>query len=112
MVQFLSIIFFSWISLIFFWGGVSKVPVFCVTLYFSLLSKNIKINIYIQQYNFTCCFVWERISSVTLTENHGLKVFENRALRKILGRKRDEVIEKWRRLHNEEIYNLVTPNYF
>jgi hypothetical protein len=33
-------------------------------------------------------------------------VFENRALRKIFGPKRDEVIGGWRKLHNEGLYNL------
>jgi hypothetical protein len=40
-----------------------------------------------------------------------LKVFENRVLRKIFGAKRDEVTGEWRRLHNEEFYNLYcSPN--
>jgi hypothetical protein len=29
-------------------------------------------------------------------------------LRKIFGPKRDEVIEGWRKLHNEELYNLYS----
>jgi hypothetical protein len=33
-------------------------------------------------------------------------VFENRVLRKIFGPKRDEVIEGWGKLHNEELHNL------
>jgi hypothetical protein len=33
-------------------------------------------------------------------------VFENRVLRKIFGPKRDDVIECWRKLHNEELHNL------
>jgi hypothetical protein len=33
-------------------------------------------------------------------------VFENRALRRIFGPKRDEVIGGWRKLHNEELHNL------
>jgi hypothetical protein len=38
-------------------------------------------------------------------------VFENRVLRKIFGRKRDEVTGEWRRLHNEELNNLYSlPN--
>jgi hypothetical protein len=32
-------------------------------------------------------------------------VFENRALRRILGPKRDEVTGEWRKLHNEELRN-------
>jgi hypothetical protein len=43
---------------------------------------------------------------VTLTEKLGLKVSENRALRKIFGRKRDKVTQEWRRLHNGEICDL------
>jgi hypothetical protein len=33
-------------------------------------------------------------------------VFENRALRRIFGPKRDKVIGDWRKLHNEELHNL------
>jgi hypothetical protein len=44
--------------------------------------------------------------SVTLREEHRLRVFENRVLRRIFGRKRDEVIGEWRRLHNEELNDL------
>jgi hypothetical protein len=33
-------------------------------------------------------------------------VFENKVLRKIFGRKRDEVISSWRKLHNDELHNL------
>jgi hypothetical protein len=33
-------------------------------------------------------------------------VFENRALRRIFGQKRDEVIGEWRKLHGEELHNL------
>ena len=35
-----------------------------------------------------------------------LRVFENRALRKIFGPKRDEVTGEWRRLYNVELYDL------
>jgi hypothetical protein len=37
-----------------------------------------------------------------------LKVFENRALRRIFGPKREEVAGGWRRLHSEELHNLYT----
>jgi hypothetical protein len=33
-------------------------------------------------------------------------MFENRVLRRILGPGRDEKIGGWRKLHNEEFYNL------
>jgi hypothetical protein len=35
-------------------------------------------------------------------------VFENRVLRRIFGSKRDEVTGEWRKLHNEELYNLYS----
>jgi hypothetical protein len=41
---------------------------------------------------------------------HGLKVFENRVLRRIFGPKRDEVEEGWRRLHNEKLRNLYASS--
>jgi hypothetical protein len=33
-------------------------------------------------------------------------VFDNRVLRRIFGPKRDEATGEWRRLHNEELYDL------
>jgi hypothetical protein len=39
-----------------------------------------------------------------------LKVFENRVLRTIFGPKRDEVTGEWRKLHNEELHKLYSPN--
>jgi hypothetical protein len=46
-----------------------------------------------------------------LREEHGLRVFEIRVLRRIFGPKRDEMIGGWRKLHNEELHNLYSsPN--
>jgi hypothetical protein len=36
-----------------------------------------------------------------LKKEHRLRVFENRALRRIFGLERDEVRGEWRRLHNK-----------
>jgi hypothetical protein len=36
----------------------------------------------------------------------GLRVFENRVLRRILGPKRDEVTGGWRKLHIDELHNI------
>jgi hypothetical protein len=41
-----------------------------------------------------------------LREEHRLRVFESRVLRRIFGPKRDEVTGEWRKLHNEELRDL------
>jgi hypothetical protein len=50
------------------------------------------------------CETWSR----TLREEHRLRVFENRVLRRIFGPKRDEVTGEWRKLLNEELHNLYS----
>jgi hypothetical protein len=45
--------------------------------------------------------------SLTVREEHKLRVFENRVLR-IFGPKRDGVTGGWRKLHNEELHNLYS----
>jgi hypothetical protein len=40
--------------------------------------------------------------SLILREEHRLRVFENRVLRRVFGPKRDEATGEWRKLHNEE----------
>jgi len=37
-------------------------------------------------------------------------VFEKRALRKIFVSERDDAIGYWRRLHNDELHDLYSPN--
>jgi hypothetical protein len=72
-----------------------------------LLSRNVKVKIYktitlpVDLYG---CATW----SLTLREEHRLRVFENRVLRRIFGPKRDEVTGEWRKLHNEELHNLFS----
>jgi hypothetical protein len=46
--------------------------------------------------------------SLTLREEHRLRVFENRVLRRIFGPKRDEVTGGWRKLHNEELHGVYS----
>jgi hypothetical protein len=41
--------------------------------------------------------------SLILREEHRLRVFKNRVLRRIFGPKRDEVTGERRKLHNEEL---------
>jgi hypothetical protein len=49
--------------------------------------------------------------SLKLREEHRLKVFENRILRRIFGPKRDEVTGEWRKLYNEKLVILYSsPN--
>jgi hypothetical protein len=43
-----------------------------------------------------------------LQEEHRLRVFENKVLRRIFGPKRAEVMAGWRKLHNEELHNLYS----
>jgi hypothetical protein len=48
--------------------------------------------------------------SLTLREEHRLRVFENRVLRRVFGPKRDEVTGEWIKLHNEKLNDLYLPN--
>jgi hypothetical protein len=50
---------------------------------------------------------WETLS-LTLSEEHRLRVFENRVLRRIFGLKRDEVTGEWKKLHNVELHDLYS----
>jgi hypothetical protein len=45
---------------------------------------------------------------VSHIEEHGLRVFENRVLRKIFGSKMDKVTGEWRRLHDVELHDLYS----
>ena len=76
----------------------------------SLLSKNIKIKIYrtiILPVVLYGCETW----SLTMREEHRLRVSENRVLRRIFGPRRDEVTREWRKLHDEELNDLhFSPN--
>jgi hypothetical protein len=72
-----------------------------------LLSRNVKIKIYriiILPVVLYGCETW----SLTLREEHRLRVFENRVLRRIFGPKRDEMTGVWRKLHNEELHGLYS----
>jgi hypothetical protein len=43
-----------------------------------------------------------------LREERRLRAFENRALRRMFGPKRDEVTGEWRKLHNGELNDLYS----
>ena len=75
-----------------------------------MFSKNIKVKIHanillpVVLYG---CEPW----SVTLREEHQLKVFENRVVTKICGLQTEEVKEEWRKLHIEELRDMYySPN--
>jgi hypothetical protein len=46
--------------------------------------------------------------SLTLREEHKLRVFENRVLRRIFGPKSAELTGERRKLHNEKLHNLYS----
>jgi len=74
------------------------------------LTKNLKMKIYrtiILPAVFYGCEAW----SPTLREERRLRVFENKALKRIFGPKRDEVTGEFRKLQNEELKDLYcSPN--
>ncbi|KAJ4439164.1 hypothetical protein ANN_15121 [Periplaneta americana] len=73
----------------------------------NLLSKNLKVRIYktvILPVVLYGCETW----TLTLREEHRLRVFENKVLRKIFEAKRDEVTGEWRKLHNAELHALYS----
>jgi hypothetical protein len=71
--------------------------------------KNLKIKIYktvILPVVLYGCETW----SLTLREEHRLRVIENRVLRRIFGPKREDD-GSWRKLHNDELHSLYSsPN--
>ena len=75
-----------------------------------LLSKDLKIKVYrsiILPLVLYGCETW----SLTLREEHRLRVVENRVLRRLFGPKRNGVTGEWRKLHNEELNDhYSSPN--
>ena len=73
----------------------------------TLLSKNLMIKIHrtiILTVVLYGCENW----SLILREEHRLRVFENRVLRRIFGPRRDEGTREWRKLHNEGLNDLYS----
>ena len=72
-----------------------------------LLSKKLIVNTYktimlpVVLYG---CETW----SLGLKEEHKLRVFENKVLRKIFGAERDKITGQWRKLHNAELHALYS----
>jgi hypothetical protein len=76
-------------------------------LSFHLLSKNVKVRIYstiILPVVLHGCESW----SLTVREEHKLRLLKTRLLRRILGPIKDGVTGGWRKLYNVEIHNLYS----
>jgi hypothetical protein len=72
-----------------------------------MLCRNVKVKILktiILQFVLCGCETW----SLTLREEHRLRVLENSVVRRIFGAKRDEITEEWRKLYNEEFHILYS----
>jgi len=76
----------------------------------SFLSTNINIKIF-RTLILPVVLYGCKVSSLTLREEHRLRVFENRVLRTIFRLKRDEVTGEWIIIRNGEVYKLYSsPN--
>ena len=77
---------------------------------FQFAIKNLKVKVYrtlILAVVLYGCETW----SLTLMKESSLRISENSVLRRILGPRREEVIEESRKLHNEELNDLYcSPN--
>ena len=75
-----------------------------------LLSKKLKVKTYKTIIPPVVLYGCETLS-LTLTEEHRLRVFENKVLRKIFGGMKDEITGEWRKLHIDELHALYSsPN--
>jgi hypothetical protein len=70
-----------------------------------LFSRNVKVKIY---KNIILSVVL--YGSLTLREEHRLRVFENSVISSIFRPKRDELTGEWRKLHSEELHVYPSPN--
>ena len=75
-----------------------------------LLSKNLKVKTY-KTIILPVALYGCKTRSLTLREEHRLRVLGNKVLRKIFGAKKDEITGEWRKLHNPELHALYSsPN--
>ena len=75
--------------------------------YRHLLFKKLKVNTYktiILLVALYGCETWY----LTFREEHRLRVFENKVLRKSFGAKRNEITGEWRKLHNSALHSLYS----
>jgi hypothetical protein len=71
------------------------------------LLENPKMKIY-KTINLPAILYGCEIGSLTLMEEHRLRVFQNKVLRRIFGPKGDGMTGGWRKLHNEELRDLYS----
>jgi hypothetical protein len=71
------------------------------------MPKNVRIRIY-ETIILSVVLCGYETWSLILREEHRLRVFENRVVRRIFGPKRDAMAGGWRKLHNEELHNLYS----
>jgi len=87
--------------------NIRKLKIYFLLNKYAALSKKLKIKIYrtiILPVVLYGCETW----SLTLREERRLRVFENRALRRIFVPARDEVTGEWRKLHMKSLV-ICTP---
>jgi hypothetical protein len=90
-----------YVSEIIFWDyWLQYSPYHSVTTFLILISHCVKI-LPVVLYGYETWYL-------TLKEEHRLRVFKNRVLRKIFWPKKDEVMGEWRKLHNGELHNLYS----
>ena len=65
---------------------------------------------HIKQYYTTGCIVWLWNLVSIFREEHRLRVFENKVLRKIFGANKDEITGEWRKLQNAELHTLYSSS--
>jgi hypothetical protein len=69
--------------------------------------KNFKIRTVILPVVLCGCATW----SITVREEHGLKIFEDRMFMRLFGPKREDITGGLRKLHNDELHNFKSlPN--
>jgi hypothetical protein len=87
------------------WGMLATIWFGVLSSHLSSRNEKVKVNkTIILPFLLYGCEMW----SVTLRAQHGLRVFENRVLRRICGSKRDDVTGERTKLHNEELHNLYS----
>jgi hypothetical protein len=72
-----------------------------------LLSRKLKVKIY-KTIILPVVLYGRETWSLSVREEHRLRLFENRVLRRVFGPKRDEVTGEWRKLYNGELHNLYS----